>query len=126
MTTTRLFVYGTLVPGAPAWSLLERYVEGPGVADAVRGALYDTGRGYPAATFADGAPGLVHGVVVTLAPAATDAALGALDRYEADEYRRITVRTAAGTEALAYAWTAPLDGCRQLPDGRWPAGFRGR
>ena len=48
----------------------------------------------------------------TLDPERADAALAALDRYEGDEYERITVRTEAGVEVAAYAWIAPLTGCR--------------
>ena len=95
---TRLFVYGTLTPDGGAWELLEPWTVGEVTADAVPGVLYDTGRGYPAATFAADAPALVHGVVVQLDPGRADAALAALDRYEADEYGRVTVRTRAGVD----------------------------
>ena len=130
--TTRLFVYGTLAPGRDAWPVLEPWVVGDPQPDAVAGCLYDTGRGYPAATF--GAPesdeslnesstrittGLVHGTVLALDPARAGAALAALDRYEGHEYQRISVRTRAGLEAAAYAWIAPLAGCRPVPNGRW-------
>ncbi len=114
--TGRLFVYGTLAPGNVAWSVLEPWVIGDPGPDAVAGRLYDTGRGYPAATFAPGAD-LVHGSVVVLGR--PHAALVALDRYEGDEYARITVRTRAGVEVAAYAWTAPLTGCRHVAAGRW-------
>jgi gamma-glutamylcyclotransferase (GGCT)/AIG2-like uncharacterized protein YtfP len=124
----KLFVYGTLAPGQDAWSVLEPWATGEGVPDAVLGRLYDTGRGYPAATFSsDGdspggdAGGLVHGVVVALAPGRARAALAALDRYEGDEYERVTVRTRAGIDVATYAWIAPLTGCRRLDTGRWGA-----
>ena len=119
---TLLFVYGTLVPGGEAWHLLERWTVGQPEPDAVRGQLFDTGRGYPAATFADDASDLVHGVVVELDPDRRDAALEALDRYEASEYDRVTVRTVAGRESLTYEWVAPLDGCVAMAEGRWPVG----
>lgn len=126
----RLFVYGTLAPGHDAWAVLEPWVVGESRADAVTGRLYDTGRGYPAATF-DPAPDpdpdpdperagrVVHGTVVTLDPARATAALHALDRYEGHEYERIAVRTQAGLDVATYAWTAPLTGCRRLGEGRW-------
>ena len=41
--TDRLFVYGTLAPGDEAWPVLEPWVVGEPVADAVAGRLYDTG-----------------------------------------------------------------------------------
>jgi gamma-glutamylcyclotransferase (GGCT)/AIG2-like uncharacterized protein YtfP len=115
--TDRLFVYGSLAPGHDAWSVLEPWVVGAPDADAVPGRLYDTGRGYPGATFEPGA-GLVHGTVVVLRE--PEVALAALDRYEGDEYARITVRTRAGVDVASYAWTAPLTGCRLVDDGRWP------
>jgi gamma-glutamylcyclotransferase (GGCT)/AIG2-like uncharacterized protein YtfP len=119
--TDRLFVYGTLGPGRDAWAVLEPWVVGAAAPDAVAGRLYDTGRGYPGATFEPdpvaGGQGLVHGAVVVLGE--PDAALAALDRYEGDEYARITVRTRAGLDVATYAWTAPLTGCRLVPDGHW-------
>jgi gamma-glutamylcyclotransferase (GGCT)/AIG2-like uncharacterized protein YtfP len=120
--TVRLFVYGTLLPGHDAWPVLEAWVVGAPQPDAVGGRLYDTGRGYPAARFGSipGGPGaLVHGTVVTLDPDRAEAALVALDRYEGDEYKRITVRTVNGLEAAAYTWIAALEDCRPLPGGRW-------
>ena len=49
-----LFVYGTLLPGEERWELLEPFVVGPGSPDSVAGTLYDTGEGYPAASFEAG------------------------------------------------------------------------
>jgi gamma-glutamylcyclotransferase (GGCT)/AIG2-like uncharacterized protein YtfP len=120
--TTRLFVYGTLAPGSDAWPVLAPWATGTPREDRVSGTLYDTGRGYPAAIFADdatGARGTVHGYVVALDSARAAEALVALDRYEGSEYERVTVRTAGGIEAASYAWVAPLDGCRPVADGRW-------
>ena len=120
--TTRLFVYGTLAPGHDAWAVLEPWIVGAPVPDVASGRLYDTGRGYPAATFAtDGgrAEGVVHGAIVTLDPARTAAALAALDRYEGPEYERISLRTHGGVDAAAYGWIAPLTGCRPVAGGRW-------
>ena len=144
--TTRLFVYGTLAPGRDAWPVLEPWVVGDPQPAAVPGCLYDTGRGYPAATFETNeslnesdatesdatesdescnessiriATGLVHGTVLTLDPGRAEAALAALDRYEGREYERITVRTRAGLESATYAWIAPLAGCRPITGGHW-------
>ncbi len=114
--TGRLFVYGTLAPGRVAWPVLEPWVVGEARPDAVAGRLYDTGRGYPAATFG-AADEIVHGTVVTLDP--VDDALAALDRYEGFEYARIVVRTQAGVVAATYVWTAALTGCRPIAGGRW-------
>jgi gamma-glutamylcyclotransferase (GGCT)/AIG2-like uncharacterized protein YtfP len=119
--TIRLFVYGTLAPGRDAWKVLEPWVTGTARADAVAGVLYDTGRGYPAAVFATGAApgGVVHGHVVELNADCAGAALARLDRYEGDEYERVTVQTVSGLEAATYAWIAPLRGCRAVAGGRW-------
>jgi gamma-glutamylcyclotransferase (GGCT)/AIG2-like uncharacterized protein YtfP len=121
--TIRLFVYGTLTPGSDAWPVLAPWTTGTPYADRVPGTLYDTGRGYPAAVFADDAGAaagtMVHGYVVALDAARATDALAALDRYEGSEYERVTVRTASGIEAATYAWVAPLDGCRPVADGRW-------
>ena len=120
--TAHLFVYGTLAPGGEAWPVLAPWVEGEPRGDTVGGSLYDTGRGYPAATFpapAAASGSLVHGFVVALDARGADAALAALDRYEGDEYERITGRTAAGVDAFTYNWVAPLAGCRPVAGGRW-------
>ena len=117
--TVRLFVYGTLAPGDEAWSVLEPWVVGEPVADAVAGRLYDTGRGYPAATFSEAAGNLVHGTVVSLDAARASVAFDTLDRYEGHEYERISVRTETGLDAATYVWIATLTGCRPVPGGRW-------
>jgi gamma-glutamylcyclotransferase (GGCT)/AIG2-like uncharacterized protein YtfP len=117
--TVQLFVYGTLAPGDEAWPVLEPWVVGEPFADAAVGCLYDTGRGYPAATFLPDGRSLVHGTVVTLDPARASVALDTLDRYEGDEYERVSVRTERGVEAATYVWIASLTGCRLVPGGRW-------
>ncbi len=124
--TVRLFVYGTLVPGDVAWPVLEPWVVGTPQADTAVGRLYDTGRGYPGATFeavyppARGAEAtVVHGATVVLHPGRVEAALAELDRYEGDEYERIAIRTGAGLDAETYAWTASLYDCRFVANGRW-------
>ena len=115
--TNRLFVYGTLMPEHEAWPVLERWTVGAPRRDAVRGELFDTGRGYPCATF--GGAELVHGVVVDLNPIRLTEALATLDAYEASEYDRIVVRTEAGEAAHSYVWVAPLDDCAPVAGGRW-------
>ncbi len=115
---TPLFVYGTLMPGCEAWPVLAPWSTGIVGADAVAGRLYDTGRGYPAAVFAPG-EATVHGVVVALDGARIDAALAALDAYEASEYERITAPSRAGLRVVTYHWRASLAGCTPIPGGRW-------
>lgn len=129
--TERLFVYGTLAPGGAAWSVLEPWTVGDPGADSVAGLLYDTGRGYPAATFGpapESGPSdspydsVVHGTVVDLDRGRMADALRALDRYEGREYERVVVRTTGGGEVYTYAWIGPLAGCSAVPGGRWRTG----
>ena len=53
-------------------------------------------------------------------PARLADALRALDEYEGPEYERVTVVTAGGHEAFAYAWIGPVPAGRPVPGGRWP------
>jgi gamma-glutamylcyclotransferase (GGCT)/AIG2-like uncharacterized protein YtfP len=115
--TVEVFVYGTLVPGgrwhdvvAP-WVLDQRPAE-------VRGQLYDTGRGYPAATFGGVGTGLVRGVVLTLRDPA--AALAHLDGFEGVEYGRAGVETIDGALVLAYEWRAGTASFVAITGGTWP------
>ena len=108
----RLFVYGTLRPGDVAWELLRPHVIGTPVATSVLGALYDTGRGYPALrTGTD----VVPGWVVTLRSPAD--ALVALDDYEGDQYTRARVVATDGLPCWTYLWTASMDGLRPIAGG---------
>ena len=120
----RLFVYGTLAPGNDAWPVLEPWVIGraarPTPSPAV---LYDTGRGYPAATFARRpTPDVAR--ARDRRDARSRAGAGrrsdALDRYEGDEYERIDgADRGAALDVATYAWIAPLAGCRPVAGGRW-------
>ncbi|HEX6360063.1 gamma-glutamylcyclotransferase [Actinophytocola sp.] len=110
---SRVFVYGTLQPHAEAWRRLERHATGAHEAR-MPGALYDTGRGYPALRLGDG-PG-VAGWVVELANPAT--ALAELDEYEGGEYRRIRVALPGGLQCWTYKWVNSVDGLRMLT-ARW-------
>jgi gamma-glutamylcyclotransferase (GGCT)/AIG2-like uncharacterized protein YtfP len=123
-----LFVYGTLVPGGTSWDVIAASVLGVRPAT-VAGRLYDTGRGYPAATFGRRDDELVHGVVLTLL---VDGTLWErLDAFEAEEYERVVVRVGGGAGGgeggagggdagvFTYDWRAPLDGLVPIPGGRW-------
>ncbi len=115
---TRLFVYGTLMPGEPLWPALKPYAASWQPVTAC-GDLWDTGLGFPCVRFDPSAPG-VPGVLVDLEPDRIDEALAMLDRVE-DEgrlYRRVVVETSAGP-ALAYEWLGSTDGLRRLAGG-WP------
>jgi gamma-glutamylcyclotransferase (GGCT)/AIG2-like uncharacterized protein YtfP len=112
-----LFVYGTLRPGETRWHHLAPFVSGAGFPDAVPGALFDTGRGYPAADFSD--PGLIVGHTFRLH--AVERALEVLDDVEgavAGLYRRVVVRTRAGVPAWAYEGGVGL-ALVPIPGGDW-------
>jgi gamma-glutamylcyclotransferase (GGCT)/AIG2-like uncharacterized protein YtfP len=112
-----LFVYGTLLPGEELWELLEPFVVGAGSPDSVAGTLYDTGEGYPAASFEAG-DGRVVGQVFQLDGGRLDEALELLDEVEdavLGLYRRVRVVTDAGLDVWAYQYgtglqLTPIDG----------------
>ncbi len=111
-----LFVYGTLRRGEPRWPYLAPYLDGDLVPDTVRGHLFDTRRGYPAAVF--GQDGTIVGDVGRLALDRLAEALAVLDEIEGavhDLYRRVVVTTANGVAAWAYEFVgepafAPIAG----------------
>ncbi len=106
----RLFVYGTLMPGHLRWSMLSPW----SVHEAevgVPGVLYDTGNGWPAATFDAEAASTVPGWVVDLADGAPPELWAVLDEMEGigsppdpatDPYVRVRVTLPDRTEAWAY------------------------
>jgi gamma-glutamylcyclotransferase (GGCT)/AIG2-like uncharacterized protein YtfP len=112
-----LFVYGTLLPGEERWPILEQFVVGAGAPDWVAGTLYDTGEGYPAASFEAGSS-RVLGQVFRLDAARLDEALDVLDEVEdavLGLYRRVRVVTGAGSTVWTYQYgtglqLTPIDG----------------
>ena len=121
MNEAHLFVYGTLLPGDVRWPILEPFVADEGVADAVRGHLFDTGLDYPAAVFDPGADALVLGRRYRLRPDTLDEALVRLDVEEdvvLGLYRRVEVTTEAGVTAWAYRYGDGLD-LTPIPSGDW-------
>lgn len=111
----RVFVYGTLTPGATEWRLLEPFTAGrPRQAD-LAGHLYDTGLGYPA--LVPGDTDRVSGWIVDLSTPTT--ALSTLDEYEGAEYRRIRTPTTNGTPCWTYTWRAPTTAMPRLTTP-WP------
>ncbi|MBW3615002.1 MAG: gamma-glutamylcyclotransferase [Actinobacteria bacterium] len=116
--TDAVFVYGTLLPGECRWQLLRPYAAS-WVPATARGRLWDTGNGYPAATFDDEAEE-VPGAVVVLAPGVAAEALALLDGIEAEGilYRRVEVRTSRG-QAFSYEWVGATEGLAPLHRG-WP------
>ncbi len=118
MSMTRLFVYGTLMPGQVRWHLLDPHVEGsPQLAD-VRGRLFDTGSGWPAAVFSDDDPAsLVPGVLVMLDPSTADRALTLLDEVEgvaSGLFSRVDVATLEGVPCCTYSWCGPTVRLQQI------------
>ncbi len=116
---SHLFVYGTLQPGDARWPILEPYVADSGVSDRVAGAVYDTGRDYPAAIF--GADGTIVGRTYRLREELLDEALAVLDKEESSVpggYRRVIVTTATGTKAWAYEYGGGLE-LTPIPTGDW-------
>lgn len=104
-----MFVYGTLLPDQSNWHVIEPFALGSGVPDTVRGRLYDTGLGWPAATFAartgDRRAPRIAGRVLDLRPEVLDHALAVLDEFEGiheGAYVRIVVTTDSGVTAWAY------------------------
>lgn len=114
---SRVFVYGTLMPGRRAFGMLRGHASDvlPQPVVLSTGGVADTGLGYPALTLdtGDGVPGWV----VELADPVP--ALAALDAYEGPEYTRCRVVLDDGTVCWAWVWTAARDGHVPLPDG-WP------
>ena len=106
----RLFVYGTLTPGASHWPMLEPHLVGAPRRAAVPGTLFDTGFGYPALRLGEG-PGVSGWLVELASPAAI---LSTLDDYEGKEYRRVRVTLAGGRQAWTFVWVDPFDGMREL------------
>lgn len=112
-----VFVYGTLMPGCERWPLLSPYAASwrPSTA---RGRLWDTGNGYPAATFDDDSAE-IPGVVVAVATDRAGEAIALLDEVEGEGvlYRRVEISTSAGV-ALTYEWLGPTDGLAPVT-GQW-------
>jgi gamma-glutamylcyclotransferase (GGCT)/AIG2-like uncharacterized protein YtfP len=109
VSITHLFVYGTLQPGDVRWAILEPFVAGDGIADTVRGRVYDTGRGYPAACFDH--DGTIVGRTYPLHPDRLDEALAVIDEEESSVeggYLRVAITTDSGTRAWAYEYGSGL------------------
>lgn len=126
---TGLFAYGTLLPGEPRWHHLQPFVDSDSYDDEVQGTLYDTGLGYPAATFGDQGEGAttIVGRVFRLHAASMERALVHLDAVEgavAGVYRRVTVETAGRRVVWAYEYGGGLE-LEPIVGGSWLSRARG-
>ncbi|HRW07999.1 MAG TPA: gamma-glutamylcyclotransferase [Caldilineaceae bacterium] len=92
MDQNPIFVYGTLMRGERAFSLLSSYSVHYGIAKLPHARLYASPAGYPLAVELDRGHNrvspVVWGEVHWLRPAGYAALLARLDHYEGDEYRR--------------------------------------
>ncbi len=111
---SHLFVYGTLRPGDVRWHFLQPFVTDEGWPDTIRGRLFDTGLGYPAAVVDERAApgGTIVGRTYPLLEASLSQALDVLDAEEstvAGLYRRVVVTTHTGTTAFTYEYGDGLE-----------------
>jgi len=113
VTPEAVFVYGTLMPGRSRWATLAPFAVAEAIrTDTVRGRLYRTPYGWPAAVMG-GAPGRVAGVVVPLSIATADQALEILDAVEgvaSGLFTRVGIVTESGTSCWTYHWPGDIDG----------------
>jgi gamma-glutamylcyclotransferase (GGCT)/AIG2-like uncharacterized protein YtfP len=112
-----VFVYGTLMPGRCRWSALAAWVDGSPESDSVKGELFDTGYGYPAAVI--GPNGQIPGYTVALRPQSLSNVLTALDSIEGTShglYQRIAIVTEKGTRAWTYTWPRTTAGLSRISD----------
>ena len=119
MTRHHLFVYGTLRPGDVRWPMLSPFVDDEGVDDSAAGAVFDTGRDYPAAIF--GTDGRIVGRTYRLRLDRIDEALDVLDLEEDTVeglYRRVEITTGNGVAAWAYAYGDGLE-LTAIESGDW-------
>lgn len=127
-----LFVYGTLLPGEERWAILQPFVTDEGIADTVAGRLFDTGEGYPAASFTaitgDGVDGVspIAGRVFELVPDTAAEALEVLDEVEdivLGLYRRVALVTDGGRWVWAYQYGSGLT-VTPIASGDWVSHIR--
>ncbi|ANY06242.1 gamma-glutamylcyclotransferase [Pseudonocardia sp. HH130630-07] len=119
---SRVFVYGTLMPGEHAWPLLREHAAAvlPQPSFLPVGGLADTGLGRPALSPDTGAG--VPGFTVELADPC--GALPELDRYAGPGHQRARFTLDDGTVCWSWRWTGQRDGHTALPGG-WAARRRG-
>ena len=111
-----LFVYGTLLRGQPAWTLIQDKIRSYQSATVV-GRLFSIEDQYPG--FVRQGTDLVCGALIELID---DNLFAVLDRYEGPEYRRIIVEVILPNE-MTDAWTYELVAdprpTTRIPGGNW-------
>lgn len=115
-TGTYVFVYGTTMPGHLRYQYIEGFIA-EATRDTVSGRLYDSGAGYPAATFGAGL-GTIEGYLLRLRPDRAHEALRTFTEMEAGLFHPATVTTGGGVEATAYEWIGSTQGL-PLVTGMW-------
>lgn len=112
-----VFVYGTLMPGRCRWPALAMATDRSPEFDAVRGELFDTGYGYPAAVI--GPDGRVPGFTAALSTQSLPKVLAALDNIEGTSdglYRRTVIITERRTRAWIYTWPGSTAGLARISE----------
>lgn len=131
---SRLFVYGSLLPGMENHSVLAPFLSGEARPGRVRGRLIDAGP-YPAlclggAEAADGRERRVRGLWVEVSPAVwptLDAFEGFVGAEEPNDYDRVWVRDADDDDVSGWAYVWESDrGCPVAASDWWPDAIRGR
>jgi gamma-glutamylcyclotransferase (GGCT)/AIG2-like uncharacterized protein YtfP len=115
-TGTYVFVYGTTMPGHLRYQHIEGFVA-EATRDTASGRLYDSGAGYPAATFGAGL-GTVEGYLLRLRPDRAREALPTFTEIEAGLFHPATVTTGGGVAATTYEWIGSTHGLPPLT-GIW-------
>jgi gamma-glutamylcyclotransferase (GGCT)/AIG2-like uncharacterized protein YtfP len=118
----RLFVYGTLRPGAAMHRLLEDRVTVLGPAS-VAGRLVDLGA-FPGLVAPASFDDRVRGDLCEIPDAERDALLDVLDRYEGESFERLRAAVDAPdgvVEAWLYRWRGDPTGRRLVPSGDYLA-----
>lgn len=116
-----LFVYGTLMPGEPRWSVLAPFVDGEPRRATVAGLLVDTGRGYPALFDGDAA---VPGYVVRLRDDSVERALSVLDEVEGTSFGLFERGLVDVGSQRAWVYRGHDPALRGTPIDAWPAAVR--
>lgn len=112
-SATRLFVYGTLMRGQAAASLMTDGVFVESAVTEPRFSLVDLGE-YPA--LADYGDHAIHGEVYLV----NSALLLRLDEYEGDQYARRAINLRGSKPASAYIWrVANFSGMPLIGGGDW-------